>query len=52
MVSTWWMLIAFFVGGGAGVLAMALMQIAGGSPDDSRSVPDLNVMRDKPTGLI
>src|SRR5512141_1223951 len=33
MVSTWWLLIAFVVGGSAGVIALALMQMAGDSPD-------------------
>ncbi len=51
MVSTWWLLVAFFVGGGAGVLAIALMQMAGGLPDDAQSIPDLNAMPHPPTGL-
>lgn len=51
MVSTWWLLVAFVVGGSAGVLALALMQMAGDSPEDSPSVPDLNAMPNRPTGL-
>ena len=51
MVSTWWLLVAFVVGGGAGVVAIALMQMAGQSSDDAQSIPDLNAMPHRPTGL-
>ena len=51
MVSTWWLLVAFFVGGGAGVLAIAMMQMAGDSPEDIPNLPDLNAMPHRPTGL-
>ena len=33
MVSTWWLLVAFFGGAWAGVLVMALMSIAGQSDE-------------------
>jgi len=43
MVSAWWLLVAFFGGGFAGVLAAALMRMSGGLPEPSASsVPDLN----------
>jgi hypothetical protein len=42
MVSFWWVLVAFIVGGCAGVLLMSLMQMAGGLPEQSAHAPDLN----------
>ena len=43
MVSMWWLLVAFVGGGTAGILVVALMQVAGGAPEQSTSyVPDLN----------
>jgi hypothetical protein len=51
MVSTWWLLIAFVVGGSAGVIALALMQMAEDSPDIAPDMPDLNAMPNPPTGL-
>jgi len=35
MESTWWVLVAFWAGGCAGVLVMALMQMTGGWPKQS-----------------
>ena len=32
MTSAWWLLVAFVGGGSAGILLMALMQLAGGLP--------------------
>jgi hypothetical protein len=47
MVSAWWAVLAFFLGGSAGMVLMALMAIAaptgeeGGAPMDGRGVaPD------------
>ena len=51
MVSTWWLLVAFFAGGSAGVFAIALMQMAGESPEDSPRVPELNGIPDGPTAM-
>ena len=42
MVSFWWVLAAFIGGGCASVLVMTLMQMAGGLPEQSAHVPDLN----------
>jgi hypothetical protein len=42
MVSVWWLLVAFMAGGCAGILAIALMHMAGGLPEQSPQVPDLN----------
>ena len=42
MLSIWWAIAAFLVGGCAGVLVMALMQMAGGLPEQSAYAPDLN----------
>jgi hypothetical protein len=42
MDSIWWVLVAFWVGGCAGVLVMALMQMAGGLPDQSAPRSHLN----------
>ena len=44
MVSFWWVAAAFIGGGFAGVLLMALMHMAGGLPEQSPKVPDLNGM--------
>jgi uncharacterized protein involved in exopolysaccharide biosynthesis len=45
MVSAWWLIVAFFGGGCAGILLMALMRMAGGLPEQSATnVPDLNGM--------
>jgi hypothetical protein len=44
MLSMWWVIFAFLVGGCAGILVMALMQMAGGLPKQSAHVPDLNGM--------
>jgi hypothetical protein len=41
MESTWWVLVAFWAGGCAGVLVMALMQMAGGLPERSAPRSDL-----------
>ena len=41
MESTWWVLVAFWAGGCAGVLVMALMQMAGGLPKQSATAPHL-----------
>ena len=42
MLSIWWLIVAFVIGGVAGVLVMALMQISGGLPEQSTHAPDLN----------
>jgi hypothetical protein len=42
MVSAWWLFAAFLGGGCAGVLLVALMQMAGGMPEQSPHAPDLN----------
>jgi hypothetical protein len=42
MLSFWWVIAAFLAGGVAGVLVMALMQVAGGLPKQLADVPDLN----------
>jgi len=42
MLSIWWVIVAFVIGGFAGVLVMALMQMAGGLPEQSAHAPDLN----------
>ena len=43
VVSAYWLIVAFAVGGCAGVLLTALMRMAGGLPEPSAaSVPDLN----------
>ena len=44
MVSMWWVLVAFFGGGCAGMLVMALMTIAGGLPEPSVPRIDLSEM--------
>ena len=41
MDSIWWVLVAFWAGGCAGVLVMALMQMAGGLPKQSATAPHL-----------
>ena len=41
MDSIWWVLVAFWAGGCAGVLVMALMQTAGGLPKQSTPASDL-----------
>jgi hypothetical protein len=40
MVSTWWLIVAILGGASAGMLAMALMQIAGEISDQPSAVPD------------
>ena len=42
MLSIWWVIAAFLIGGGAGVLVMALMLMAGDLPEQSTHVPDLS----------
>jgi hypothetical protein len=42
MLSMWWVIAAFLVGGFAGVLVMALMHMAGGLPKQSPHAPDLS----------
>jgi hypothetical protein len=42
MISAWWLLAAFLGGGCAGVLLVALMQMAGGLPEPSPHAPDLH----------
>jgi hypothetical protein len=44
MLSMGWVIAAFLAGGFAGVLVMALMQVAGGLPTQSTHAPDLNGM--------
>jgi hypothetical protein len=41
MDATWWVLVAFWAGGCAGVLVMALMQLTGGLPKQSTPASDL-----------
>jgi hypothetical protein len=41
MESTWWVLVAFWAGGCAGVLVMALMQMTGGWPKQSAPASNL-----------
>ena len=43
MISTWWLLAAFFGGGCAGILISALMQMAGNQPKDSNSISKLDL---------
>ena len=35
MVSIWWVLAAFLLGGSAGMLVMVLMQLVGGLPEST-----------------
>ena len=42
MVSAWWVVVAFFGGGFAGLLLTALMRISGEAPEVSANVPDLS----------
>jgi len=44
MLSFWWVIAAFLAGGIAGVLVMALMQMAGGLPKQFAHPPDLNAV--------
>jgi hypothetical protein len=44
MLSIWWVIAAFLAGGSAGVLVMALAQMAGGLPEQLAHAPDLNEM--------
>ena len=39
MISAWWLLVVFVGGGSAGILLMALMQLAGGLPEQSDKYP-------------
>jgi hypothetical protein len=41
MVSIWWVLAAFVLGGSAGMLLMALMQLVGGLPESTTTTVDL-----------
>jgi RsiW-degrading membrane proteinase PrsW (M82 family) len=45
MISLWWVIAAFFGGGFAGILVMALMYRSGGLPDQSAQRADLNGLR-------
>lgn len=40
MVSIWWLIATFFVGGCAGMLLIVLMQMSGGLPNKSTPIPD------------
>jgi hypothetical protein len=42
MLSMWWVIVAFLVGGCAGILVMAMMHVAGGLPKQLAHAPDLN----------
>jgi len=42
MVSIWWLLAAFLLGGSAGMLVMALMQLVGSLPESRTPTIDLN----------
>ena len=42
MDATWWVLVAFWAGGCAGVLVMALVQMMGGLPEQAARRSDLN----------
>ncbi|HKW80873.1 MAG TPA: hypothetical protein VJQ49_07685 [Casimicrobiaceae bacterium] len=42
MVSIWWVLGAFLLGGAAGTLLMVLMQLVGGLPEATTPTIDLN----------
>jgi purine-cytosine permease-like protein len=42
MLSMWWVIVAFLLGGCAGMLVMALMHMAGGLPKQLAHAPDLN----------
>ena len=42
MLSMWWVIVAFLLGGCAGILVMALMRMAGGLPKQLAGAPDLN----------
>ncbi|MEO8739998.1 MAG: hypothetical protein ABI537_09880 [Casimicrobiaceae bacterium] len=44
MIWALWLSAAFIVGGGAGLLACALMRMSGGLAPPSLDVPDLNGM--------
>lgn len=41
MVSIWWVLAAFVLGGSAGMLLMALMQLVGSLPESTTTTVDL-----------
>lgn len=41
MVSIWWVVLAFMLGGSAGMLVMVLMQLVGGLPETSTPKADL-----------
>ncbi|MGH8313800.1 MAG: hypothetical protein ACRETU_01440 [Steroidobacterales bacterium] len=41
MVSIWWVVLAFMLGGSAGMLVMVLMQLVGGLPETSAPKVDL-----------
>lgn len=41
MVSIWWLVAAFLLGGSAGMLLMVLMQLAGSLPESSPPTVDL-----------
>ena len=42
MVSIWWLLAAFLLGGSAGMLLMVLMQLVGSLPESRTPTIDLN----------
>jgi hypothetical protein len=42
MVSIWWLLAAFLLGGSAGMLLMVLMQLVGSLPESRAPTIDLN----------
>jgi uncharacterized protein involved in exopolysaccharide biosynthesis len=42
MLSMWWVIVAFLLGGCAGILVMALMHMASGLPKQLAQAPDLN----------
>jgi hypothetical protein len=44
MLSIWWVIAAFLAGGSAGILVMALVQMAGDLPKQLAHAPDLNNM--------
>jgi hypothetical protein len=46
MTSAWWLLVAFVGGGSAGILLMALMQLAGGLLEQSDKCPRGSIAND------
>jgi RsiW-degrading membrane proteinase PrsW (M82 family) len=43
MVSIWWLVATFLVGGCAGMLLIALMRMSGGVPEQPRNMPELEL---------